>query len=345
VSHCSRVVATIVALVACTTVEAQPAPRPGETVGTLDFFGLRRLSELDVRAALKIEEGDPFERDAMGSLVAKLEKIPGVRKATVTPVTVDGTGKLSVFIGVQETGAAGFTLREPPEGTQRLPDALAQTYRDFMAALGPSVQKGGDREDHSQGHALNSSPQLRKPQDLAIVQLEANTAAVRDVLRSSRFEQDRAAAAWLLGYAPDKKAIVPDLVEAARDADATVRNNATRALGVIAELAAAQPRLGISIPPDLFVDMLHSVTWTDRNKVSFLLMSMTNSGEPELLRMLRARALPELVEIARWKSKGHALPAALILGRIAGWKDEHTAEVWNEGGAEKIIAAAMTTTK
>jgi hypothetical protein len=80
---------------------------------------------------------------------------PRVQAATVAPITVDGTGKLKIFIGIQEDGAAGFTLREAPQGEQRLPDELALIYRDFMKALGPAVRKGGDREDHSQGHAPN----------------------------------------------------------------------------------------------------------------------------------------------------------------------------------------------
>ena len=314
--------------------------RREQTVGTLDFFGLRRLTETEVRSALKLKEGDVFQRGAMKSIVADLEKIPGVSKATVSPITVDDTGKLKVFFGIQEDGEAGFTFRDAPQGEQRLPNHLAQIYRDFISALGPAVRKGGDREDHSEGHALNQNPELRKTQDAAIALLKDNTPLVQEVLRSSSSAEDRGAAAWLLGYAPDKKAITADLVAAARDPAATVRNNATRALGAIAALATAKPALGISIEPEVFLDMLRSVTWTDRNKVSFLLDGMTESGAPELLRTLRARALPELVEIARWKSDGHAFPAVRILGRIAGWEEERTLRTWREGGLEKVIAAA-----
>ena len=314
--------------------------RPDETVGTLDFFGLRKLTETEVRAALPIKEGDRYERSAVKSIVAELEKIPGVQKATMSGITVDGTGKLKVFVGVQEVGAKGFTFRDAPQGAPRLPDELAQIYRDFIAALGPSVRQGGDREDHSQGHALNLNPELRRAQEAAIAQMKTHAAVVREVLHSSSHAADRGAAAWLLGYAPDKKEIVADLVAAARDPDSTVRNNATRALGTITTFAAARPALGIAIPPDVFLEMLGSVTWTDRNKVSFLLDGMTKSGARELLQTLRTHALPELVEIARWKSEGHAFPAIRILGRIAGWEDQETLRVWREGGVEKIIAAA-----
>ena len=104
--------------------------RPEETVGTLDFFGLRRVTETEVRSVLKLKEGDAFQRSAVKTIAAELEKIPGVSKATVTPITVDGTGKLRVFIGLQEEGAAGFTFHDAPHGEQRLPEHLAQIFRD-----------------------------------------------------------------------------------------------------------------------------------------------------------------------------------------------------------------------
>jgi hypothetical protein len=60
-----------------------------------------------------------------------------------------------------------------------------------------------------------------------------------------------------------------------------------------------------------------------------------------LLRTLREQRMPELIEIARWKSDGHAFPAIRILGRIAGW-DEKTSILTarREEGLEKLIAAA-----
>ena len=144
---------------------------------------------------------------------------------------------------------------------------------------------------------------------------------------------------WLLGYAPDKTAVTSDLIDAARDPNAKVRNNVTRALGAIAVLAAAKPELGIHIDPSVFIEMLDSVTWTDRNKASFLFEGLTRSKSPDLLALLRHRSLHDLKEMARWKS-GHALTAALILGRVAGWSDEQTYKAWVGGRREDILTAA-----
>ena len=149
----------------------------------------------------------------------------------------------------------------------------------------------------------------------------------------------------MLGYAPDKAAVASDLVEAARDADGSVRNNATRSLGPIAVLANSQPTLGIHIDYTVFLEMLASVTWTDRNKAGFVLMGMTASRSPDLLAALRQRSLPDLIEMARWKSEGHSLSAGLILGRIAGWSEEQTFQAWGKGQREEIISAASAARK
>ena len=62
--------------------------------------------------------------------------------------------------------------------------------------------------------------------------------------------------------------------------------------------------------------------------------------DPELLAALREQALAPLVEMARWKSEGHALPALIILGRVAGYSDEATYELWERGDRDAVIDAA-----
>lgn len=314
---------------------------PATTVGSIDFFGLRRISEADVRAALKFKEGEPISREAARAAADDVRKLPGVSQASVAPVTVDGTGKLRVFVGIVEQGMPALEWRAKPGGEQRLPAELRKLYDDGMAVLGAVVRRGSGREDYKEGHSLSADPEMRKPQDAAVVALKTQTTVVQDALLNSASAEDRRAAAWLLGYAPDKKVIVPALLEAARDPDSVVRNNATRALGPIASYADANPHLGISIPPDIYIDMLQSVTWTDLNKASFVLMGLTTKRDPALLRTLHERALPVLIDMARWKSEGHASPAIRILARIAGWSEEEALRPTTRGGRiEELIAAA-----
>lgn len=324
-------------LTALTVSAGEPA---AQTIGTMDFFGLRQFTETEIRAHLNFKEGDPFPRESVFVAVRDLEKLPGIQHATLAPITTDGSGQVHLFIGIQETGSKGFVVRAKPTGEVRLAEPLAQAYRDSMALLRETVKRRAP-EDETSGHSLSSYPPMRQTQEVAIALMKDNVPAVKDVLKNSSSTDDRTAAAWLLGYAPDKAVVTADLVDAARDPNSSVRNNATRALGAIAVLAAAKPELGVRIDPTVFIEMLDSVTWTDRNKAAFVLDGLTKTKSPELFALLRQRALPDLNEMARWKSKGHEMSAAFILGRIAGWSNERTMEAFGKGRREDVIAAAV----
>ena len=77
--------------------------------------------------------------------------------------------------------------------------------------------------------------------------------------------------------------------------------------------------------------------WTDRNKSSLALLDLSAARDPKLLEALRREALTSLVEMARWKSEGHATAALTILARIAGQPDEAA----KPGDRERIISAAL----
>jgi hypothetical protein len=126
------------------------------------------------------------------------------------------------------------------------------------------------------------------------------------VLASSSDARHRAIAAQMLGYGRQSNDQIDALVGASLDADDNVRNDAVRALWV---LAGAKPP---------FIRLLRSAAWSDHNKASLLLEALTESRDPSVLAALRAEALDSLIEMARWRNIGHALAALSILGRIAG---------------------------
>jgi hypothetical protein len=98
-----------------------------------------------------------------------------------------------------------------------------------------------------------------------------------------------------------------------------VRNNAVRALGV---LASAKDTGGITVDPTPFIALLYSGHWTDRNKSSLLLaQQLKRSRDPILLKALRDKALPPLIEGARWGDPGHSIVFLDILGCIEGVPD------------------------
>src|SRR5437016_12893976 len=106
---------------------------------------------------------------------------------------------------------------------------------------------------------------------------EQQLPVLREVLRNSSDDEHRAMAAYIVGYAPKKRDVVDDLQQAVQDPDDSVRNNAMRALGAIAALAAKDPDLGIRISPTWFIEMLNSIVWSDRNKAVMALLNLTES--------------------------------------------------------------------
>ena len=73
-------------------------------------------------------------------------------------------------------------------------------------------------------------------------------------------------------------------------------------------------------------------------------MSLTAKRDPELLARLREESLASLIEMARWKSAGHAYAAFTILGRITGYSDEAAQALWDGGDREIVIQAASKAT-
>jgi HEAT repeat protein len=163
---------------------------------------------------------------------------------------------------------------------------------------------------------------------------------LRKVLRTSSDEDHRAFAAQVLAYSANKQAIVPDLVYAMRDPSGEVRNNATRALWIMALYAQQHPEVKLTVPYEPFIDLLNSLTWTDRNKASLALMELSESRNPALLTALRKRAFDSIVDIARWTNPGHAVAGVVMLGRIAGIPDKEIYAMYERGERDKIIEAA-----
>ena len=125
--------------------------------------------------------------------------------------------------------------------------------------------------------------------------VDQNLAQVRATLRSSSDEAQRAIAAYVLVYATRKKDIVNDLQSGLKDADAGVRNNAARSLVALSVLAKLDPTSEINISPTWFIEMLNSLSWSDRNRALWALQTLTDSRDPLVLDQLRTRALDALL--------------------------------------------------
>ena len=314
-------------------------------IGIIDFYGVHKVSVENARAALTFAEGDTisFAGDEPPAFIAeseaRLATVPGVEKALVNIVCCDN-GRAIIYVGIQERDADVMAFRPAPSGNERLPADIVAAGNEFDAAFTKAVESGDFVEDRSHGHALNHDPPTRAIQERFVAYAKRDLPTLRQVLRNSSNASERALAAQVLGYAADKSVVVDDLVYGMSDPAEAVRNNSMRALLVIAEMTPSAERKVPPIPAAPFIALLNSPVWTDRNKASLALQSLTVKRDPKLLSTLRAQAMDPLVEIARWKSEGHAMPGFQILARIAGYSDEASLDLLRRGERETVIQAA-----
>jgi hypothetical protein len=326
---------------AFSTADPPPEILAPRRISAIDFYGLRSLDAEVLRKVLPIHEGDTVSMTEATQVERKVTAVvtalPHVRDARTAFTCCDEKGGLVVFVGVQEDSARSLHFRPPPTGDLRLPDELIAADDALEQALLKAVVAGRGQEDDSQGHALQKdAPEARGLQEQRVALTASHLDLLRRVLRESANGRQRAMAARYLGYAPDKQAVVDDLVYAAGDPYEEVRNDAVRALLVFA-YAKDPPR----VPFEPFIDLLDSLVWSDLNKACGALGALTVGRDPELLAQLKRRSLPALATMARWRDKGHAQDAYMILGRIAGYSDSDLLSRWTKGEAEPVIAAAL----
>ncbi len=313
------------------------------TVGVIDFYGLNKLTQDRIRKSLGFHEGDPLPR-SKANVEEVLDTLPGVVESHLEAVCCDGT-RMVLYVGIEERGAAHFDLREPPDGEVMLPPEIIALYRRFFDAFEEAVRRGSTAEDLTHGHSLMADPLAREIQLQFPAVAEKNIAQLRDVLRNSADDEQRAIAAGLIGYAPKKDQVAADLQFALRDADPGVRSNAARALVALAVYARLHEDSGIKLEPTWFIEMLNSLSWSDRARALTALEILTDTRDAQMLSQLRQRALPALAEMSRWKTLEHALPAFILTGRLAGLTEQQIQDAWTRGDRESVIAAATSDKK
>jgi hypothetical protein len=294
-------------------VTAQELP----TIGIIDFYGLRSLDASDVRKLLPFTEGDRGRSD-IDAIAEDLAVQLDVETVEITGVCCTDAGEGIVYVGVEETPMPTPSYHEPPTGEVTLPAEIHATSEALDRAIYAAVMRGEADEDISQGHSMAKDPAAHALQQELVFYAERYWQQLVLALRTAGDSKQRAVAAQVVAYAGNKAAVVPHLEWAALDPDAGVRNNATRALMILARYATKNPSAGIDITAAPFIDMLASIKQTDRNKASALLMMMSESRDPQLLSAIEERALFPLIEMCHWRHDGHAVASCLILERTLG---------------------------
>ena len=340
-------VGAAILLGSCLSPSTQAADE--KAIAAVETYGLHRVARQSVLDNAGLREGAAApDRTQRKAVIDRLQKIPGVRRAAIVVVVTPfpnpsgGTiGRPIVYIGIQESGRPDANFRTAPSGSVTLPPAIVTTYADSERAFLESIKHNDFSEDDSNGYALMGNEALRASQRKFVPLADQYYEQLVDVLQNSKDAEQRAIAATVIAYASNKKRIAKDLLIGTSDPNEGVRNDAVRALSVLLTYARAHRELGIEVSTDWCLDLLESLTWTDRNKAMAVLDAATGDRDAELLAKLRQRSLPSLIEMARWKSAGHAMMALLLVGRIAGLKD---AEIWKAQDAadrEKVIALVL----
>jgi hypothetical protein len=318
------------------SIEGQIPP-----VGIIDFYGLKNVTEQQARQALQIKEGDELpesSKEAQG----RLENLPNVEQAELNVVCCEA-GKIILYVGISEKGSTTLQFSPQPKGAIRLPEVIVEAGEEFEKALTEAGLKGDFGEDDSQGHALFNNPRLRAVQKRYVTFASQYFKQLRAVIRHSSDSNHRALAAQVIAYYKNKRRVVKDLVFGMKDSNSEVRNNSMRALGVLAEFAQKFPERRIKIPVEPFIQMLNSIDWTDRNKSSIALLKLTADRNPTILSKLRIRTLLSLVEMARWKSLGHATAPFILLGRIGNLSEDNIQKALESGSRESLIESVLET--
>ena len=321
----------------CAGLSAQPR------IGVLDFYGLRHVSEAKVLQTLGVREGDPLPR-SKGDTEQRLDQIGGVIESHLEAVCCD-QGKMILYVGVEEKGSRRFETREPPDGEADLPADVTNTYKRFLAASELASRYGQTKDDLTHGHALSQNPETRQIQEEFPAIVTQNIADLRHTLRDSGDEAQRAIAVYVIAYARDKRDIVNDVQYALKDDDPGVRLNALRGIKALTVYSQLNPESGVKIEPTWLIEMLNSLSWQDRTQALAVLEVLTSNPDPDTMNEIRERALESLVEMARWKTLAHALPAYLLLGRVAGMPEADVQAAWTRGDREAVIQAALGSKK
>jgi hypothetical protein len=325
------------------------AAAPPETViatpkiGVVEIYGLRRIPLERASRALQVTPGEALPR-SKAELETRLESLAGIVRVRIEAVCCEN-GQAMLYAGVQERGAVTPDFRDEPVNEITLPAEVIEAYTAFTAAAAQAARDGETSEALGLGHSLMKHPAAREAQEQLLAVAATTEIRLRQILKEAAEPDQRAIAAYVLQYVTNKGAIVDDLQQALRDPDEGVRLNAMRALRALAIHVRTDPQANYRVPPTWCVELLNSLVLSDRLEASATLAAITLPMDDSTRTNLRERALPALLEMAQWQHLPHALPAFLLLGRVAGEKEDKIQAAWSAGARDKSIEAWRKTLK
>jgi hypothetical protein len=315
-------------------------------VGSIEVYGTRKVSVQKIKAAIGTREGQPppSREDAE----ERIGKIPGVLTSRVEAACCSGSNVI-LYVGVQEKDAPHFEFHPAPNGKLSVPPSLAAHYDRFLNSVALSMREARPDEDLTNGYSLMADTETRTLQQSFIPAVAENLAFLDRILRESADPDQRSMAAYLMQYAPrdvrSAKVMVNALQYALQDQEDTVRETAMQALRAVAVGARLHKEQEIRIEPTWFVELMNSVVWSDRRNASLALVNLTEDRDPATLSLLKERALPAIVEMAKWRDLRHALPAFILAGRLAGLEEGDIKTAWVNGQRDLVLQQVLNPKK
>jgi hypothetical protein len=317
---------------------ATPAPpvAPQGTLAAIDVFGARHVSNEEVVATAGFVVGSPvaFASQEFGeqleSATRRLKERYRFAFVEVSPISYFGAspdaGKVFITIDVVESEDAG-RLKFAPEPSKDIPDpdGLIAAWLDYNKAAW-SLQRSGElKPPYTCKGGMHCAlgfnhPDLEHREDVFIEKVPGRVAELTAVLRSDRDHQRRAAAAFLLAYAKDRKQVITALLPSIDDPSSGVRNNVMRVLVMIQQNADT-----VVVP---LVPVLHAMrfpTTTDRNKAAYLLAGIARHASAADRARIRRELGDMLLVMVAMKQPNNRDPAVDILKAISG--EDHGTDV------------------
>jgi hypothetical protein len=307
-------------------------------IGYIEVYGARKVSTDKIRHALGAKPGDllpPREE-----LEERVGKVSGVVESRVEAACCNGRN-LVLYVGVEDRDSVHMEYHATPTGDLTLPPSLFNAYHNFLDEVTASIRGKNNDEDLTAGYSLMADPNSRSIQQSFLPAVAADLPTIDRVAREAADPEQRAAAVYLLQYAPrterTAKLMTDGLQYALRDPDDTVRETAIRAIKAVMVGAKLHPEQQVHIEPTWFIELMNSVVWSDRRDASQALVDLTESRNPETLALLKERALPSVIEMARWHQLEYALPPFILAGRIAGMNEAAIKNAWVSGDRDGVL--------
>jgi tetratricopeptide (TPR) repeat protein len=309
------------------------------TISGVYYFGCDGSYVDSIKAAMPIHVGDKFagenQKVAKNKAWNAVWQVIRCSPTDVALITCENR-TWNVYIGLPGRSVSTASSNPAPKEKLDLPKEAVSLYDDMMHTLAEVLaEKGGCGEDDSKGYSLAEDPNLRaKELEFRNWALQ-HQSIIRDVLKTSSDSTQRLIAASALGYMDPSKEQIGALVDASMDENSGVRNNATRALGCIAGFSKD---MAAQIPPDSFIQLLNSGTWSDRNKAGFVVRKLYQQ-DPTLANKLRKTALQALAEMSCW-DEPHAMGARFLLGKVSSLPADRLNQLCLAGDVEALVKAA-----